>query len=92
MKHQGVEPYKVCINHNPVMTLTYFTERSILIGNAFEWGKLVKGIELGGGVTCLEYANGQKIYVYGKRLSPECFCPCIRAIYMYMAIIFKHLP
>ena len=25
MKHQAMELYKVCINHDPGMTLTYFT-------------------------------------------------------------------
>ena len=28
MKHQGIEVYKICINHDPGMTLTYFTARS----------------------------------------------------------------
>ena len=28
MKHQAIELYKVCINHDPGMTLTYFTARS----------------------------------------------------------------
>ena len=27
MKHQGMEVYKICINHYPGMTLTYFTTR-----------------------------------------------------------------
>ena len=27
MKHQAMELYKVCINHDPGMTLTYFTTR-----------------------------------------------------------------
>ena len=27
MKHQAMELYKVCINHDPGMTLTYFTAR-----------------------------------------------------------------
>ena len=30
MKHQGKELYKVYINHDPRMTLTYFTTLSIL--------------------------------------------------------------
>ena len=30
MKHQGKELYKVYINHDPRMTLTYFTALSIL--------------------------------------------------------------
>ena len=28
MKNLGMELYKVCINHDPVMTLTYFTSMS----------------------------------------------------------------
>ena len=39
MKHLGIELYKVCINHDPGMTFTYFTARSIKVANAFEWEK-----------------------------------------------------
>ena len=28
MKHQAMELYKVCINHDPVMTLTFVAARS----------------------------------------------------------------
>ena len=28
MKHQAMELFKVCINHDPGMTLTFFTARS----------------------------------------------------------------
>ena len=42
MKHQGMEVYKICINHGPGMTLTYFTARSTLVAHAFEWGNLLK--------------------------------------------------
>ena len=28
MKHLGMEVYKICINHDTGMTLTYFTARS----------------------------------------------------------------
>ena len=31
MKHQAMELYKVCINHGPGMTLTYFTARPIKV-------------------------------------------------------------
>ena len=41
MKHQTIELYKVYINHDPGMTLTYITARSTWVTNAFEWGKLV---------------------------------------------------
>ena len=42
MKHQGEELYKVYINHDFGMTLTYFMARPTLVAHAFEWGKLVK--------------------------------------------------
>ena len=42
LKHQGEELYKVYINHDPGMTLTYFTARSTCVSHAFEWGKIVK--------------------------------------------------
>ena len=42
MKHPWLKHYNVYINHDPVMTLTYFTARSTYVANAFEWGKLLK--------------------------------------------------
>ena len=42
MKHQAIELYKVYINRDPWMTLTYFTARSTKVAEAFEWGKLLK--------------------------------------------------
>ena len=39
MKHLGMELYKVYINHDPGMTLTYFTARSTAVALAFEWKK-----------------------------------------------------
>ena len=42
MKQQWLKYYNVYINHNPVMTLTYFTARSTKVANASEWGKLLK--------------------------------------------------
>ena len=42
LEASGNELYKVCINHDPGMTLTYFTARSTLVAYAYEWGKLLK--------------------------------------------------
>ena len=39
MKHLGMELYKVYINHDPGMTLTYFTARSTEVSHALEWEK-----------------------------------------------------
>ena len=41
MKHLGMELYKVYINRDPGMTLTYFTARSN-VAYAFEWEKIGK--------------------------------------------------
>ena len=42
MKHQVGGLYKAYINHDPGMTLTYFTARSTYMARVFEWGKLSK--------------------------------------------------
>ena len=42
LKHRCLKHYNVYINHDPVMTLTYFTVRSTWVANAFEWGKILK--------------------------------------------------
>ena len=42
LKHRGIEVYTVYINHDPEVTLTYFTARSINVADVFERGKLVK--------------------------------------------------
>ena len=63
MKHQAMELYGVCINHDPGMTLTFFT------ANAFEWEKLLK-CHLKG-KTCSKLANGLNLYDVKKKLTPE---------------------
>ena len=65
MKHQGMELYKVCINHDPGMTLTFFMTRSTLIVHAFEWGKLLS-CHLKG-KTCSKLANGLNFYDLKKK-------------------------
>ena len=42
IQHLKMELYKVCINHDLGMTLTYFTARSTLVAHAFEWGEMGK--------------------------------------------------
>ena len=41
MLHQGHKFYKVCINHDPGLTLTYFTAMSNLATYPFEMRKLL---------------------------------------------------
>ena len=42
MQHRGLDLYNVCINDDPVLTLTYFTARSNLFVRAFEQEKHCK--------------------------------------------------
>ena len=35
MKHQGIEVYKICINLDPGMTLTYFKARLTYVAHSF---------------------------------------------------------
>ena len=68
MKHQAKELYQVCINHDPWMTLTYFTARSTSVAHAFEWGKLLK-CHLKGRI-CNKLANELIFYDLKKKLIP----------------------
>ena len=65
LKHQGEELYKVYINHDPGMTLTYFTTRSTYVAHAFDWGKLSKCHLMG--ETLWKWANGLNIYDSEKK-------------------------
>ena len=66
---QGKELYKVYINHDPGMTLTYFTTRSTRLAHAFEWGKMSK-CHLNG-KTLWKWVNGLKIYDSENKLDPR---------------------
>ena len=37
IQHSGLEPYKICSNDDPALTLTYFMARSSLLLNVFVW-------------------------------------------------------
>ena len=39
MQHQMLEYYQICLNHDPRLTLTYFTARSNFVPYAFIWEK-----------------------------------------------------
>ena len=56
--------------------------------HAFECEKLLK-YDLKG-KTRRKWANRQNVYSYEKKCPQGVVCPCAGAIYMYIAIIFKH--
>ena len=69
IRHQAMELYKVCINHDPGMTLTFFMARSTKVAHTFEWGKLLQ-CHLKG-KTCRKLANRLNLYDLKKKLTPE---------------------
>ena len=38
--HRGLWPTIICMNHDLELTLTYFTARSTLVTQAFQWSKV----------------------------------------------------
>ena len=89
MKHKGKELYKVYINHDPGMTLTYFTA-----------GQLWSSIHLNG-ENCQNVIGRAKLaengqmdlrYMILEKFGPQgSVCPHPGAMYMYITIIFKDL-
>ena len=47
MQHRELKLYKVYINDDPGLTLTYFTARSNWVAYTFEWGKLLQSHLMG---------------------------------------------
>ena len=45
MYHMGLKLYKVYINDDPGMTMTYFTTRSNYDAYAFEWENVTKSLK-----------------------------------------------
>ena len=87
MNHQAMELYKVCINHDPEMTLTYFTARPTWVANAFDWGKLDGG-KLAGSMQM------DRRFMLMKQFYPHRSCLPLPRGYIHvsdMTIIFKHL-
>ena len=88
MKHQGMEVYKILINHDPGMTLTYLTARSTLVAHAFEWGKLLKCYLKG--KTCRKLANEVNFYDLKKTLTPGVILTLPWG-YIHIAILVKQV-
>ena len=42
MKHQAIELYKVCINHDPGMTLTFLWQGQLRLPMHLNWKKIGK--------------------------------------------------
>ena len=79
MKHQAIELYKVYINHDPGMTLTFSRQGQL-------WSPMhLNGENIGKchlmAENLLGMSNGQKIYVYENILGPGGCLPLPRGLY-----------
>ena len=82
MMDQTMELYKVYINHDPEMTLTFFTARSTLVAYAFEWEKIGKCHLMA--ENLLGMSKWTKIYVNENILGPGSCLPLPRGyIHVY---------
>ena len=68
MKHQVMELFKVYINHDPGMTLTFLWQGQLRLPMHLK-GKLLQ-CHLKG-KTCSKLANGLNLYDLKKKLTPE---------------------
>ena len=76
MQHQRLKLYKVYINDDTGLTLTYITGRSDLVTYTFEWGKLLQS-HFSEKNICSKWLNWLTKCVNDKILLPrDCFtCP-----------------
>ena len=56
MQQRGLKLYKVYINNDPGLTLTFFTARSNLVICTFEWGKQLQSFN-GGKLAAKDYID-----------------------------------
>ena len=57
MYQLGLKLYKVYINDDPGLTLTYFTARSNWVACTFEWVKLLQSHFNGGNLATKDYID-----------------------------------
>ena len=88
VKHQAMKLYKVYINHDHGMTLT-FLRQGQLRSPMHLHGKNRK-ISFNGRKHARNELMDRKLMFMKIFWAKGVVCPCPRAIYMYMAIIFKH--
>ena len=89
VKHQAMELYKLYINHDHGMTLTFFTARSTYVTLHLN-GKDRK-ISFNGRKLARNEQMDRKFMFMKIFWAQGVVCPCPGAIYRYMTIIFKHL-
>ena len=82
----GALQYKVCINHDPGMTLTYFTARSIYVGPSCDGDKLLE-FHLNG-KTCSNLTNGLNIYDFEKEIAPMDYSDSILVLYTCIKLYY----
>ena len=74
MKHQGLELYKIYINHDPGKTLTYFTVKV----RSYMQSTVIQG------ENCRKWTNGHHIYDSENKIDPKGSSVSALGLYTYM--------
>ena len=80
MKHQAIELFRVCVNHDPGMSLTFLRQ-----------GQHMSPMHLNGKTLARNEQMDRRFMFMKIFLAQRVVCPCPGAIYMCMTIILKHL-
>ena len=89
MKHQAMELYKVCTNHDPAMTLTFLRQGQL--GSPMHLNGKNRKMSLNGRKPARN-EQMDRIFMFLKIFwAQRVVCPCPGAIYMFLTKIFKHL-
>ena len=90
MKHQAIELYKICRNHDPGMTLTFLQQGQVRLPMHLNRNKNRK-MSLNGKKLAKNEQMDRRFMIMKIIWSQSVVCPCPGAIYMCMTIISKHL-
>ena len=89
MKHQAIELFRVCVNHDPGMTLTFLRQGQHMSPMHLN-GKNRK-MSFNGKILARNEQMDRRFTFMKIFLAQRVVCPCPGAIYMCMTIILKHL-
>ena len=70
MQHRGLKVYKVCINVDPGLTLTYFTTRSNLVTLAFLYEKVIDAGHMTKMAAMPIYVKNPSKIFYSRTIGP----------------------
>ena len=90
IKHQAMKLYKIYINHDPWMTLTFFYSK-VNLGRPCIWMGKNRKMSFNGKKLARNEQMDRRFIFLKIFWAQRVVCPCLGAIYMCMTMILKHL-